>query len=85
MPLFRLIPLFLLVPVLLFAAGEANFRVSPDKFMVGETMDDMADNIITLDQNSTSIRPVFPLKENRLYLRQGCSKGIQMVCWFCGS
>lgn len=83
MPLFRLIPLFLLVPVLLFAAGEANFRVSPDKFMVGETMDDMADNIITLDQNSTSIRPVFPLKENRLYLRQkGAPKEYK---WFVGS
>lgn len=29
MPLFRLIPLFLLVPVLLFAAGEANLGFLP--------------------------------------------------------
>lgn len=82
MPFPRLILLLLIVPALLFAAGDNNFKLTLDKFRVGAKMEATADKIINIPEDALSIQPGFPLKENKMYLRQ--KKGGKEYKWFMG-
>lgn len=83
MPFFRLLSILLIAPAILFAAGDNNFKLTLDKFRVGAKMETTADKIIDIQDGDLSIQPGFPLKENKMYLRQ--KKGGKEYKWFVGT
>lgn len=79
----HLIALLLVVPAMVWAAGDNNYKITLDKFKVGAKMEATADQIVEIPQRALSIQPGFPLKENSMYLRQ--KKGSKEYKWFTGT
>ena len=80
----RLLPLLMLIPALAMADDDRNFKLLPDNFKVGGVLEHASNMAIAFD-NSVAIsqEPVFPLKANRLYLRQ--KKSVKEYLWFVGN
>lgn len=84
MLLLRFLPMLLLLPALLFADSDKNFRVVPSLFKDGVTVDPIKDSPLkTGGAVMVSQKPTFPLKENALYLRH--KKGPKEYHWVQGT
>lgn len=84
MSILRLIPILLLVPALVLADNDKNFKIQPDFFKVGSVVDPIKESPLRVDGSvMVSQKLTFPLKENALYLRH--KKGPKEYQWVQGT
>lgn len=79
----HLLPLLLLIPAVVFADSDKNFKVAPTMFKEGIAMQPIANMAISKKESMIlSESPEIPLRSNILYLRH--KKGPKEYFWFSG-